>query len=169
MKLSLPSQGRWQTGIMLVECMVYVALFAVISGLAFAAFYRAEKNSRNLRYNSEDILRVIKAGEVWRKDIRRATAPLQLVEAPEAQILHIPQGTNEVLYAFREGEMLRRPTPAALWTRLVPKVKGSRMQLDRRQHLSAWRWEVELKSEQKVARVKPLFTFQTVAPMEIKP
>src|SRR5262245_652723 len=100
MRLRLPSRFRLRTGIMLVECMVYVALFALITGLAFAAFYRAEKNSRHLRHNSEDILRVVTAGELWRKDIRRATAPLKLVEMPEAQVLHVPQGTNEVLYAF---------------------------------------------------------------------
>ena len=166
MNLRLPSRARSQHGIMLVECMVYIVLFLIVTGLAFAAFYRCERNTRNLRRNADDILRVVKAGELWRKDVRRATAPIAVVEAPDVQILHVPQGTNEVLYAFSDGEILRRATPGSLWAKLAPKVKSSRMQLEPRQHVSAWRWEVELKGEQKVARVRPLFTFQAVAQTE---
>ena len=166
MNLRRPSPARSQRGILLVECMVYIVLFFIVTGLAFAAFYRCEQNTRNLRRNADDILRVVKAGELWRKDVRRATALLELVEAPDMLVLHVPQGTNEVLYAVSDGEILRRATPDSLWAKLGVKVKSSRMQLDRRQHLSAWRWEVELKGEQKVARIKPLFTFQAVAQTE---
>jgi hypothetical protein len=36
------------------------------------------------------------------------------------------------------------------------------MQRDARERIVSWRWELELQSTQKVARVKPLFTFQAV-------
>ena len=43
------------------------------------------------------------------------------------------------------------------------------MERDVRQQATAWRWEVELKSKQLQARLRPLFTFEAVAPGEIKP
>jgi len=154
---------------MLVECMVYVALFAVVTGLAFAAYYRSEQTARSLHRNATDILRVVKTGELWRQDVRQATAPIQLVEAPDLQVMHVPQGTNEVLYAFADEEIRRRASPASPWVKLVPKVKSARLQLDQRQMVSAWRWEVELKSPQKAPKIKPLFTFQAVVPARAKP
>ena len=169
MKLRVPPRSRSQAGILLVECMVYIVLFFIITGLAFAAFYRCEKNTRNLQRNTDDILRVVKTGELWRQDIRKASAPPHVVAGSELLILHVPQGTNEVLYAFSNGEILRRPTLTAPWVRLMLKVKNSRMESERRQHVAAWRWEVELQSEQKVARVKPLFLFQAVAQTHLKP
>ena len=36
--------------------------------------------------------------------------------------------------------------------------------LNARSQVVSWRWDVELKNKQKVARVRPLFSFQAVAP-----
>ena len=68
MKLAAPSPNRPAAGIMLVECMVYVALFAVVTGLAFAAYYRSEQTARSLHRNATDILRVVKTGEIEADD-----------------------------------------------------------------------------------------------------
>ena len=152
-----------------MECLVYVALFAVVTGLAFAAFYRADQSSRDLHRNANEILRVVKTGELWRQDVRQATAPLQLIEGPDLQLLRVPQGTNEVWYEFANEEIRRRATPSSLPVTLVPKLKSSYLQIDQRQVVSSWRWEVELKTKEKVPRIKPVFTFQAVAPAYARP
>jgi len=151
---------------MLVDCLVYLAIWAVVVGLAFSAFYRSMSYSANLARNADDIARALKAGERWREDVRAATGPFKLVavEASVEQALHIPQKTGEVIYLFIDGAVLRQTGTNAPWIPALSGVKSSRMERDERQRVVSWRWDVELKNKQKVARVRPLFTFQAVAP-----
>jgi hypothetical protein len=159
-----PSQG--QRGILLVDCLVYLALWAVVVGFAFSAFFRCMSYSKNLARNADDIARALKAGERWRQDVRAASGPFKWValEAGDGQALHIPQKTNEVIYRFIDGAVLRQGGTNAPWIPALSGVKSSRMEKDERQRLDSWRWEVELKNKQKVARVRPRFTFEAVAP-----
>jgi hypothetical protein len=76
--------------------------------------------------------------------------------------LHIPQKSGEVIYLFKEGAVLRQRGTNAPWIPALSGVKSSRMEKDERQRVVSWRWEAELKNKQKVARVRPLFTFQAV-------
>ena len=85
-------------------------------------------------------------------------------QASVEQALHIPQKTGEVIYRFIDGAVLRQTGTNAAWIPALSGVKSSRMEKDERQRVVSWRWEVELKNKQKVARVRPLFTFQAVAP-----
>ena len=155
-----------QQGFLLVDCLVYLAIWGIVAGLAFSAFYRCMSYSKNLARNADDIARALKAGERWRQDVRAATGPFKLVtrEAGVAQALHIPQKSGEVTYLFSDGAILRQSGTNAPWIPALSGVKSSRMEKDERQRVVSWRWEVELKNKQKVARVRPLFTFQAVAP-----
>src|SRR5213593_4873328 len=80
-----------QQGIMLVDCLVYLAIWTVVVGLAFSAFFRCMSYSKNLARNADDIARALKAGERWRQDVRAASGPFKLVawEAVVEQALHI--------------------------------------------------------------------------------
>ena len=155
-----------QQGFMLVDCLVYLAIWAVVAGLAFSAFYRCLSYSKYLARNADDIARALRAGERWREDVRAANGPLQVVtwETNVAQALHIPQKFGEVRYIFIDGNVLWQRGTNAPWIPALSGVKSSRMEKDERQRVVSWRWEVELKNKQKVARVRPLFTFQAVAP-----
>ena len=70
-----------------------------------------------------------------------------------------------VKYAFREGGVWR--LAGSRTVEALPGAISSKMEKDSRQFVTAWRWEVELKSRQDVARIKPLFTFQAATP-EVK-
>ena len=98
--------------------------------------------------------------------MREATGPFTWVagEASVEQALHIPQKTGEVIYLFIDGAVLRQTGTNAPWIPALRGVKSSRMEKDERQRVVSWRWEVELRNKQKAARVRPLFTFQAVAP-----
>jgi hypothetical protein len=139
--------------------------------LALSAFYRCMSYSKNLARNADDIARALQAGERWREDVRAATGPFKLVsaEASVGQALHIPQKAGEVIYLFIDGAVLRQSGTNAPWIPALSGVKSSRMEKDERQRVVSWRWEVELKNKQKVARVRPLFTFQAVAPEQQSP
>jgi hypothetical protein len=134
-----------------------------------ATFYRCWDNFKNLNRNAADIASAMHAGERWREDVRSATAAPQLFETSHDQAMHLPQPSGEVVYAFFDGNVYRRANTNAAWVLVLPKVKTSRMQKEPRTQVTAWRWELELQSKQKVARVKPLFTFEAVAATAQKP
>lgn len=170
MKLrTIPSWPGGRRGIMLVDCLMYIALLGVILTLTLAAFYRANENSRNLAQNAADIVRALNTGERWREDVRTATGPPRVVEDAKETLLQLPQAGGEVRYRLRDGIISRQTSRNTNWTDLLPNVKSSRMEPDPRRHVTAWRWELELQGRQKVARVKPLFTFQAVPAFGAKP
>jgi len=67
---------RAQDGVLLIECMVYIALFALIFGLAMATFNLCWDDSKALHYATDDIAAALYAGEQWRADIRNATGDI---------------------------------------------------------------------------------------------
>ena len=153
----------------LVECIVYMALFAVVAGLGFASFFHCRDSAESLRRTADDIVITMKAGERWREDVRRAVSPLQLVEADGGQHLIVPHNASQVAYRFFQQTVWRRADTNSAWVPLLSKVKQSRMERDARQLVTAWRWDVELKTRQPEARLRPLFTFEAVALGGTKP
>jgi hypothetical protein len=161
---------RGEQGILLMDCLVYLSIWVVVLGLAFSTFYQCLTYSKNLARNADDIARALKAGERWREDVREATGPLRLVsEGGAEQAVHIPHKSGEVVYLFIGDTVLRRAGTDTAWTPVLSGLKSSRTENDDRQRVICWRWEVELKNQQKVARVRPLFTFQAVAAIKPEP
>jgi hypothetical protein len=103
------------------------------------------------------------AGERWRADIRNATGKITVETTAAGEQLRIPCGTNEVLYRFNAGEIRRQVASSDFSESLLPTVKASQMVMDARGPVSAWRWELELKSRRKEARLPLLFTFEAAA------
>jgi Tfp pilus assembly protein PilE len=145
-----------ERGYLLLECLVYIAVFAVVLDLSFVAYYRYDQHTRNLRRNADDIVRTMHAGERWREDVRAAVAPPHVIENG----LVIPQQSGEVAYIFADDAIWRQTTSTRVL--VLKQVKTSTMAADSRQHVNAWRWELELASPQKIVLVRPLFTFTTV-------
>jgi len=156
-----------RSGITLIECLVYISLVFVVLGLATAAFYRCFDNMKALRRNTDDITQALHVGELWRADIRAATRPLQFDAAD--QLLRITQRDGEVAYQFADAQVLRRTRSEAPWVVVLPKVQNSHMQPEVRAQVTAWRWELELKTLRQPAVMRPLFTFTAVPAMASKP
>jgi hypothetical protein len=161
MKLSSSiSCARVQTGYLLLECLVYIAVFAVITGLGLATFYLCWDNSRALRYTTDDIAAALRAGERWRADIRSATGQVIAENTAAGELLHIPCGTNEILYRFTAGEIYRQSASSAFAESMLNAVETSQMVMDKRGPVSAWRWELELKPHREVTHLPLQFTFE---------
>jgi len=143
-------------GYSLIECLVYIAVLAVVLNLSFVAYYRYEQHTRNLRRNADDITRALRAGERWREDVRTAIASPHVMENG----LAIPQQSGEVAYVFANGAVWRQT--GATRVVVLKDVKASTISDDSRPRVNAWRWEMELASPQKAVLVRPLFTFTAV-------
>jgi hypothetical protein len=155
---------------MIGECLVYISIWSVLMGLAFAAFYRTLDNGRALRRNAADITRAVNAGERWREDIRSTTGSVRLVtmEGSMDLALHLPARDGEVIYYFTGTNVLRRANAEARWVEALGGVKASRVLHDVRGGVTAWRWELELNPGKRRVKLRPLFTFQAVAGREEK-
>src|SRR5674476_390798 len=64
------SSVRRQAGILLIECMVYISVFAILTGIGTAAFYFCWDHTRAVIYATDDIASALRAGERWRADVR---------------------------------------------------------------------------------------------------
>jgi hypothetical protein len=156
--------GRDASGILLFECVIYLGLLFLVLGLSYAVFYRGWEQSLGMRRNAEQIARALTTGERWREDVRTANGPLRAEDAGAEQILHIPHGSGETAYRTSQGVLWRRTDERATWVEVVDRVKSSRMQIEPRQHVTAWRWELELKTRDPKRRLQPLLTFEAVPP-----
>lgn len=153
----------------LIECLAYVSLFALFIVLVMTTFFRARDGSDALRRNADDVTRALHAGERWREDVRTATAPPRVVTEGGQTWLALPHGTNTTVYTHFRNTVWRQSHTNQPWQLALARVQSSRMDADARQHVGAWRWEVELQLKDEKKQTKPLFTFLAAAPKEIKP
>ena len=153
----------------LIECLVYISLFALFIVLVMPTFYRSRDSADALRRHADDITRALHAGERWREDVRTATAPPRMVEENGQTWLAIPRGTNVTVYAHFKDTVWRQEQTNAAWMPALARVKSSAMSADARAHVAAWRWEVELQLKDPRKQTKPLYTFLAVVPNEPKP
>jgi Tfp pilus assembly protein PilE len=148
---------RERSGYLLMELLVFMALMAVILGLAFAAYYRCADNSKRLQQNAADILAATQAGERWREDVRTATNAVMAADG-----VKIIQAGDTIEYRFGEQAIWRHSAKTGRTICLLSKVKTSTMRPETRRQVSAWRWEVELQSRKAPPFLRPLFTFEAV-------
>ena len=152
---------KTERGYSLLECLVYIAVLAVVLNLSFMAYYRYDQHTRDLRRNADDITRALRAGERWRDDVRAAVSPPHAIGNGVA----IPLRSGEVAYVFADGAVWRQV--AGTRTVVLKDVGASLWSTDSRQHVDAWRWELELASSKKPVLVRPLFTFTAVPPRSL--
>lgn len=159
MRVSLDTRRAAQRGFSLLECLVYCAIFVLVMTLAGQCYYRVAAHARGLRRNADDITRALGAGEHWRRDIRAAQAPPRVVESGTNRAVEVTTARGAIRYEFRDGVIWRQVGPEKPG-QFLAGVLSSRMTPDPRREVQAWRWEVELVTQQKSARLKPLFTFE---------
>jgi hypothetical protein len=163
MKLSRNiSKARCESGILLVECIVYLAVFAILLGIGTAAFYFCWDHNKALIYATDDISSAVRAGERWRADVRDATGSISVETTAAGELVKIPEGEKEIIYRFDSGEVRRQMASSGFSELLLPKVKTSQMKLDARGEVRAWRWELELAERRKETHLPLLFTFEAV-------
>ncbi|HEX9046974.1 MAG TPA: hypothetical protein VF988_08090 [Verrucomicrobiae bacterium] len=158
---SVPKARR--AGVMLIECLVYIAVFAVLLGVAFGAFYVCWDHTRALVAATDDIGAALRAGERWRADLRTATGKISLETTPQGELLRIPHGKDEIFYSLHNGTLRRKPGAAAGAQVIFEKVTTSQMQTETRDGVTAWRWELELPLRWPDTQLPLLFTFEAVS------
>ena len=157
------SRARARTGVLLIECIVYIGIFALILGLALMSFYLCWDDSKALMYVTDDVAAALRAGERWRADVRSATGKITVEATSQGELLRIPHGASTILYRFDAGEVHRQLASSDFSESLLTTVQASQMVSETRGPVNAWRWELELKSRRKETHLPLLFTFEAAA------
>ena len=160
------SKSRRVAGIMLVQCLVYIAVFAILTGIGFAAFYLCWDHSKALIYATDDIGSALRAGERWRADVRGATGKISVETTTAGEVVRIPGPEKEIVYRFESGELRREILPLKNSHLLLQKVSTSQMVAETRNGVTAWRWELVLNQRRPETQLALAFTFQAA---QIKP
>ena len=160
-----PSIGNTRArrrGIMIIECIGYIAICFVLMGIAYEALYRGWDSSWAFRRNADDVTRSLHAGERWRADVRGAAGPIARTQAGGTETLRIPQAGGDVVYTVAGGEARRR-VGVGSEVLVLSNIKTSQMEGESRPFGQVWRWELELKSNRQHVALRPLFTFAAVS------
>lgn len=154
---------RRPQAVSLIECLVYIGALSVIFVAAVSVFTQVLDFSCRLRQNADDIVRVLKAGERWRADVRSAVAPIAVEQDGDTAALSIPGPEGPVTYLFLTNAVLRRQAGDPVRQEmLLTRVKQCQFEQDDRHSVRSWRWELELASTLKAVRVRPQFAFTAV-------
>jgi len=152
--------ARCRAGVMLIECLVYIAVFAILLGIGTAAFFFCWDHTRATISTADEIETALRAGENWRADVRAATGRISVEATPASELVKIPTGENEIIYRLAAGELWRE-NPAQNRSRLLfTKVKTSEMNAAARDGVTAWCWELELIPPRPERHFPLLFTFE---------
>ena len=157
------SRARRASGVFLIECLVYIFVFAIVLGGATTAFYFCWDHSDALIGAADDINSALHTGERWRADVRGATGPITVQTNATGEVVRIPEGARVVSYHFESGKVSRQFSATAKPLLLLSNVKTSQMTMDRRGDVSAWRWELELVPARKETHLPLRFTFEAAA------
>jgi len=158
------SSARRPAGIMLIECMVYLAVFVILLGIGTAAFFFCWDHTRALIFATDDIAAALHAGERWRADVRHATGKISVATTATGESVGIPEAGKKIVYRFESGEVRREIPTLKDSELLLPKVRSSRMQADARGAVDAWRWELELTPRRQETHLPLRFTFEAAQP-----
>ena len=158
------SRRQRQAGILLTECLVYVAVFVILLGIGTAAFYFCWDHSKAVVMATDDITSALRAGERWRADVRTATGNISVEKTTDGEVVRIPTKEKDIFYRFESGGVRREVSGLNNSQLLLPKVKTSQMRAEARNTVNAWRWELELTQRRKETHLPLLFTFEAVQP-----
>ena len=157
-----PSHPDKNSGMLLVECMVYMIVFAILLTGVTTVFYFFWDHSAALISSTEQIHSALYAGERWRADVRAATGTISIETTSTGETVKISEGQNIVQYLFNAGQVSRQNGSTS--TILLSRVKTSEMAMDTRGGVTAWKWELELTPRRAETHLPLLFTFEAVQP-----
>jgi len=171
-----------QRGISFVELLAYMILFAAFLAFTYRVVHVNSSEARAIHNNASDIIRVTRAGERWRQDIREAVSFPKVIKSsiPDPQnaagkiqiiYLQIVKSSHVISYAFREGSVYRGDSrqPGHWEVIFEEKAVSSTMASESRGDTSIWRWELELKTKYQDVLTRPIFSFLAVPRKGQKP
>lgn len=143
---------------MLMELIIYIAVFAVILTLAWTSFARVLTVTTEFRRAGDRVAALTRGGERWREDMRSAT----VLETNGTTSLRLKLAEGNVVYALADGKLVRSGPAVGRTDVLAEGLVGAAFIREPVDGVSAWRFEARIQSRQKQERVLADFRFFAV-------
>ena len=152
---------RSEAGVSIIECMVYIGLFAVLllcGSRFFTVVYQHNKAvAKAAGYTSA----ALDAARHWRRDIANAKGEPKLIRGERFDVIQIDQANGERVSYRVNGTRLER-NKGDEWIPIIRRVASSIMMPDQREHVRAWRWELAMETKSRFLGDPVRFSFTAV-------
>ena len=155
------NKDRLQSGISLIEAIVYVTLFVFLLGCATRYFnivyYHHKAVAKATGYTSS----ALNAAKHWRRDIANAKTDPRLIRGDKFDVIEIDQAAgNQISYRLNRSTLERYNGEE--WVPIIQRVNSSIMIPDQREYVRAWRWELSLETKSQYIGDPLRFSFVAV-------
>lgn len=152
---------RSQAGFSLIECLVYLGLFAVLLLCATRFLNVVFDHNKAVAKANAYTVSALDAAKHWRRAIANAKDDPELIRGDQFDVIKIDQaGGGQVRYRVN-GTRLER-SEGTEWVPIIRRVASSIMVPDQREHVRAWRWELALETKSRFLGDPVRFSFVAV-------
>ncbi len=137
---------RSEAGVSLIECLVYIGLFAVLLNCATRFFTVVYQHNKAVAKAAGYTSAALDAARYWRRDIANAKGEPELIRGEHFDIIRIDQANGGQVSYRVNGTRLERHNSKE-WVPIIRRVASSIMLPDQREHVRAWRWELAMETK----------------------
>ena len=160
MKL-LSHRTRSKAGVSLIECLVYIGLFAVLLTCATRFFSVIYYHNKAAASAASYTIAALDAAKHWRRDIANAKGEPKLIRDDHFDVIRIDQANGEQVSYRVNGTRLERHNSKE-WVPIIRRVASSIMLPDQREQVRAWRWDLAMETRSRFLGVPVRFSFPAV-------
>ena len=152
---------RSEAGVSLIECLVYIGLFAVLLLCGSRFFTVVYHHNKAVAKAASYTNAALDAARHWRRDIANAKGEPELIRGDHFDVIRIDQANGEQVSYRVNGTRLER-NDGTEWIPIIRRVASSIMLPDQRQHVRAWRWELAMETKSRFLGDPVRFSFTAV-------
>jgi len=160
MKLSIRKTCN-QSGVLLIEGLVYIGLFAVLLLCASRFFTVVFNHNKAVAKAAGYTTTALDAAKRWRRDIANAKGEPELVRGDRFDVIRIDQVDGGQV-SYRVKDMRLERNNGGEWVPIIRRVASSIMIPDQREHVRAWRWELAMETKSRFLGDPIRFSFLAV-------
>ena len=162
------NKDRLQSGISLIEAIVYVTLFVFLLGCATRYFNIVYYHHKAVAKVTGYTTSALDAAKHWRRDIANAKTDPRLIRGDKFDVIEIDQAAgNQISYRLNRSTLERYNGEE--WVPIIQRVNSSIMIPDQREYVRAWRWELSLETKSQYIGNPLRFSFVAVPGYPLAP
>ena len=152
---------RSEAGVSLIECLVYIGLFAVLLNCATRFFSVVYHHNKAATKAASYTIAALDAARHWRRDIANAKDEPELIRGDHFDVIRIDQAAGGQVSYRVNGTRLERNNGDE-WIPIIRRVASSVMLPDQREYVRAWRWELAMETKSRFLGDPVRFSFTAV-------
>jgi hypothetical protein len=162
MKTRLTNRSRRMQGILLIQLIVYMAATSLIVTLSVVAFWNAFTAVRNNVEAGERASLLLRAGELWRDDVRASDGRIQVEPTEQGTRCRIADQKRTIVWTWNGDQFSRLVEGSSKTNVWAHGMADARFIREERGAVVVWRLDAALAKVRQSERRPIAFTFRSV-------